>query len=189
MTTRSAVPMRRANAPVFVDSSGVVWVGAGYTRSGGGIVRFIPGESAVGDKDSSDPVQETAVPAQDSVDEPSTTAGEQLSYDENTGLPLIADAEQVYSTDTVLNYWSNFDFERVRQFYLDEMLKIGWLLDVDENGNCRDDERCMGWHADYDDPKTQTFFFLRGEKGYITLNLIPENDQINIIFMINEPDE
>jgi len=47
----------------------------------------------------------------------------------------------------------------------------------------------MGWHADYNDPETQTFFFLKGEKGYFTLNLIPEGNQVNVIVSISEPAE
>ncbi|HAW52474.1 MAG TPA: hypothetical protein DCX54_09145, partial [Flavobacteriales bacterium] len=74
------------------------------------------------------------------------------------------------------------------EFYLTEMPNIGWPLDVDENGKCLDDDRCMGWHRDYNDPENQTFNFLKGEKGYVTLNLIPENGKVNVIFMINEPE-
>ena len=47
----------------------------------------------------------------------------------------------------------------------------------------------MGWHGDYNDPETQTFFFLKGEKGYITMNLIPEGNQVNVIFSVREPAE
>jgi ligand-binding sensor domain-containing protein len=187
-TTADGLPANNVNS-IFVDSSGTVWVGAGYTRSGGGIARFIPGDPQVENKESSTPAQDTSSSTPEPVDQPSASQGGQSSYDENTGLPLLADAEQVYSTEGLLNYWSSSDFVSIRQFYLDELPKIGWLLDVDENGNCRDDERCMGWAADYDDLERQTFFFLKGDKGYITLNLIPEDDQINVVFMINEPDE
>ena len=176
-TTADGLPANNVNA-VYVDSSGVVWVGAGFTRSGGGIARYIPGESVITESDPSEPAQESV--------EPAATVGE-TSYDENTGLPLIGDAEQVYSTDSVLNYWSNLEFIHVRDFYLAEMPKNDWLLDVDEDGNCRDDDRCMGWHGDYNDPETTTFFFLKGDKGYLTLNLISENGKINVIFMVNEP--
>ena len=178
-TTADGLPTNNINT-VFVNSAGVVWVGGGYTRSGGGIARFIPGEIISINTGDQEPGQ---AGTGDSVNPPSS-----IQYDENTSMPLYPDAEQVYSTDSVLNYWSNTNFVTLRDFYLTEMPNIGWLLDLDENGNCRDDNRCMGWHGGYDDPENQTFFFLKGDKGYITLNLIPEGSQINIIFSINEPE-
>jgi len=186
-TTADGLPANNLNA-VLVDSTGVVWVGGGYSRSGGGIARFIPGETA---GTITDPANaDNGKPAESGQPESeSTNSNGSVAYDENTGLPLSNDAEQVYSTDSVLNYWSNTDFASLRDFYLTELPNIGWLLDVDENGNCRDDDRCMGWHADYNDPKTQTFFFLKGEKGYFTLNLIREGNQVNVIVSINEPAE
>jgi len=179
-TTADGLPANNINA-VFVNSAGVVWVGGGYTRSGGGIARFIPGEGT--SNNTSD--QDTGPVETESSESPVSD----IQYDENTGMPLYPDAEQVYSTESVLNYWSNTDFATLREFYLAEMPNIGWLLDLDENGKCRDDDRCMGWHGGYDEPENQTFFFLKGEKGYVTLNLIPEDDKVNIIFMINEPDQ
>jgi len=185
-TTTEGLPTNNLYT-VLVDSTGVIWVGGGYTNSGGGITRIIPGETkgtstGIGDADS----EETSEPGQAASG--SSDSGS-VKYDQNTGLPLYKDAEQIYSTDSVLNYWSSADFSSLRAFYLTEMPKIGWQLDVDENGNCRDDNRCMGWHSDYSDPENQTFFFLKGEKGYITLNLIPEDNQVNVIFAVNEPAE
>jgi len=179
-TTADGLPADNINA-VFVDSDGVTWVGGGYTNSGGGIARFIPGETV--SIETSD--QE---PGQTGTGDSNSPSGN-VQYDENTGMPLYPDAEQVYSTDSGLNYWSNTDFAKLRDFYLTEMPNIGWLLDLDENGNCRDDDRCMGWHGGYEDPENQTFFFLKGDKGYVTLNLIPEGSQVNVIFGINEPDQ
>jgi len=185
-TTTEGLPTNNLYT-VLIDSTGVIWVGGGYTHSGGGLTRIIPGETkgmstGIGDADS----EETLEPGQ--TPSGSSDSGS-VKYDENTGLPLYKDAEQVYSTDSVLNYWSSADFSSLQAFYLTEMPKIGWQLDVDENGNCRDDNRCMGWHSDYDDPENQTFFFLKGEKGYIILNLIPEDNQVNVIFSVNEPAE
>ena len=179
-STVNGLPAININA-VFVNSSGVVWVGGGYTRSGGGIARFIPGETTSNNTSDQDtgPVEEAGG---------SESPIGEVKYDENTGMPLYPDAEQVYSTDSGLNYWSNTDFATLREFYLTEMPNIGWPLDVDENGKCLDDDRCMGWHRDYNDPENQTFNFLKGEKGYVTLNLIPENGKVNVIFMINEPE-
>lgn len=179
-TTADGLPTNNLNA-VFVDSAGVVWVGGGYTRSGGGIARFIPGEMTSNNSSSQD-----AGPVESEGSE--NPVGD-VQYDKNTGMPLYPDAEQVYSTESVLNYWSNTDFATLREFYLTEMPNSGWLLDLDENGNCRDDDRCMGWHGGYDDPENQTFFFLKGKRGYVTLNLIPEGDKVNVIFGINEPDQ
>jgi len=179
-TTADGLPTNNITT-VLVNSAGIVWVGGGYTRSGGGIARFIPGEATsnnTSDQDT-DPVKEAG-----SLENP---VGD-VQYDQNTGMPLYPDAEQVYSTESVLNYWSNTDFATLREFYLTEMPNIGWLLDLDENGKCRDDNRCMGWHGGYDDPENQTFFFLKGEKGYVTLNLIPDGGKINVIFSINEPE-
>ena len=185
-STADGLPANNVNT-IFVDSTGVVWVGGGYSHSGGGIARYIPGavdKSAPATDETNDAETESS-PAESGGANPGGAA----EYDENTGMPLYPDAEQVYSTDTVLNYWSATDRSSLREFYQTEMPNIGWLLDLDENGNCRDDERCMGWHGEYDDPETQTFFFLKGDKGYVTLNLIPEDGKVNVIFMINEPAE
>ena len=185
-STADGLPANNINA-VFVNSAGVVWVGAGYTRSGGGIARFIPG---VADQQAPDSAETNDSETESSSDESgsvNSSSGE-LKYDENTGMPMYPDAEQVYSTESGLNYWSNADFATLREFYLTEMPNIGWPLDVDENGKCLDDDRCMGWHRDYNDPENQTFNFLKGEKGYVTLNLLPEDGKINVIFMINEPE-
>ena len=185
-STHDGLPANNINT-VFVDSTGVVWVGGGYSRSGGGIARFIPGEA---DKSAPAPAgTNDTEPEASPAESGSANSGGAVTYDENTGMPLYPDAEQVYSTDSGLNYWSNTDFATLREFYLTEMPNIGWPLDVDENGKCLDDDRCMGWHRDYNDPENQTFNFLKGEKGYVTLNLIPENGKVNVIFMINEPAE
>ena len=185
-STVDGLPANNLNT-VFVDSAGVVWVGGGYTKSGGGIARFIPGEMSAQPDPQPEGNDDNAESSQAESGGPSASGG--INYDKNTGMPLFPNAEQVYSTDSVLNYWSTADRASLREFYLTEMPNIGWLLDIDENGNCRDDDRCMGWHADYNDPETQTFFFLKGDKGYITMNLIPENGKTNVIFMINEPAE
>lgn len=187
ITTAEGLPANNVNT-VFVDSSGVVWVGGGFTRSGGGIARFIPGET-MGNAPSSDGTSGEATTGADPAESGSDDSNGSVKYDENTGLPLYPDAEQLYSTESVVNYWSNTDFATLRDFYLTEMPKVGWLLDLDENGNCRDGNRCMGWHGGYDDPENQTFFFLKGEKGYITMNLIPEGNQVNILLGVNEPAE
>ena len=134
---------------------------------------------------------ETDNPAESESSAPENQTGPETStqatYDKNNGLPIYPDAEKLYSTDTNLNYWSNADLATLRQFYMTELPKMEWLLDVDENGKCRDDDRCMGWHEDYSDPAAQTFFFLKREKGYLTMNLIPEGSQVNVVILINEP--
>ena len=187
-TTADGLPANNLNT-VLVDSTGVVWVGGGYSRSGGGIARFIPGETPANTTDLPD--ADSNEPAESGQAEPGSAGSSSgpVKYDENTGLPLYHQAEQVYSTESVLNYWSSADFASLREFYLTEMPEIGWQLDVDENGNCRDDDRCMGWSTDYSDPENQTYFFLKGEKGYVTMNLIPEGNQINVILGVNEPAE
>ena len=183
-STADGLPANNIN-DVFVDSSGILWVGAGFTNSGGGLARYIPGKAtSVKPEPSNASGNDAQGSGQDQPSNPSSDSG--LKFDSNTSLPLFPDASQVYSTDTNLNYWSDADLASIREFYLTEMPNIGWVLDVDENGKCRDDDRCMGWTADYSDPSTQTFFFLKGEKGYLTMNLIPENGQINVLFLINE---
>jgi ligand-binding sensor domain-containing protein len=186
-TTAEGMPANNLQS-VFVDSLGVVWVGGGYTRSGGGIARYIPGETS--GSGVTPPIAEEEDNSSGDQNQPTRpSSGGSVEYDQNTGLPIYIDSEQVYSTDSVLNYWSGADRGSLREFYLAEMPKIGWLLDVDESGNCRDDDRCMGWSTDYNDPENQTFFFLKGEKGYLTLNLIPEGNQVNVIMLISEPAE
>ncbi len=177
ITTADGLPTNNINA-VYIDKSGTVWVGGGFTNSGGGIARFIPGQTSTLNPPA------TAEPYADQTS-PKTSA--QAKFDENNGLPIYADAEKLYSTESNLNYWSNSDLATLRQFYLSEFPKIEWLLDIDENGNCRDEDRCMGWHGDYSDSANRTFFFLKGEKGYLTMNLIPEGNQVNVVILINEP--
>ena len=104
------------------------------------------------------------------------------------GMPMMANAKDVYETETSLNYMVKAKLTQAREFYLAELPKVGWLLDLDEKGKCRDDDRCMGWHGGYDDPATSTFFFLKGETGYLTLNLVEEGSQLNVIIGIT-PDE
>jgi len=73
----------------------------------------------------------------------------------------------------------------VRDFYLTELPKIGWLLDLDENDKCRDNDRCMGWHNDYSDPNNPNWFFIQGDHAYLTMNLIEEGGRVNVIIGID----
>jgi hypothetical protein len=106
-------------------------------------------------------------------------------YDQNTKLPMIPDAHDIYSNEDTLNYWTNSSFEATRDFYLKYLPLAGWLLDLDENGKCRDNDRCGGWHGGYDDPDTSTWFFIQGERAYLTLNLIREGYRVNVIIGID----
>jgi hypothetical protein len=105
--------------------------------------------------------------------------------DQKSGLPVMAGAQELYATDLLMNYAVETDLTSARQFYMTELPKLGWLLDLDDKGKCRDNERCMGWHAGYIDPKTTTFFFLQGEHAYLTLNLLEKGGQINVVATID----
>ena len=108
-----------------------------------------------------------------------------VTLDAQTSLPVMEGAQNLYSTEDTLNYWVKADLNAGREFYLAELPKIGWLLDLNEKGKCRDNDRCMGWHGGYDDPKTTTFFFLQGDHAYLTLNFIEDNGQLNVIVGID----
>jgi len=108
-----------------------------------------------------------------------------VTLDAKSGLPVMESATDLYSTDTSLNYYVKTNLATARAFYTTELPKLGWLLDLDEKGKCRDNDRCKGWHGGYDDPKTTTFFFLMGDHAYLTLNFIEENGRINVIIGID----
>lgn len=189
VSTVDGLPTNNLNA-VHVDQLGTIWVGGGYTDGGGGIARYVPG----GELTSISPepiVQPTQTPQKPQApQEPqlpkATVAANGVIYNEITGLPMLSDAEDIYADkDSVLNYWTPSFFETARDFYLRELPKVGWLLDLDENGKCRDNDRCMGWHGGYDDPENSTWFFIKGEHAYLTLNLIEEGVRVNVILSIN----
>jgi hypothetical protein len=107
-------------------------------------------------------------------------------YDSASGLPMLSDAQVVSSSAENLLYTTGADLATLQDFYLANLPLTGWLLDLDENGKCRDDDRCMGWHGGYTDAST-TYFFLSGEHAYLTLNFVPEGDRYQVIALI-DPD-
>jgi hypothetical protein len=102
-----------------------------------------------------------------------------------SGLPILPGAADITSRTDLLNYWVSMDRLAVRDFYLTELPKIGWLLDLDENDKCRDNDRCMGWHNDYSDPNNPNWFFIQGDHAYLTMNLIEEGGRVNVIIGID----
>jgi hypothetical protein len=109
----------------------------------------------------------------------------ETELDSKTGLPVMEGATDKYATDTTLNYTVKASLADARAFYLAELPKISWLLDLDDKGKCRDNDRCMGWHGGYDDPATTTFFFLQGEHAYLTLNFVEAKGSLNVILGID----
>ncbi|MBN1537945.1 MAG: hypothetical protein JW908_14495 [Anaerolineales bacterium] len=185
ISTVDGLPTNNLNT-VHIDQLGTVWVGGGYTDGGGGIARYVPGgELTSAAPEPAPDIQVTQAPEAPTA--PKVTAGvDGVIYDEITGMPMLPDAEDIYAEkDNVLNYWTPSFFETARDFYLRELPKAGWLLDLNENGKCRDNDRCMGWHGGYDDPETSTWFFIKGEHAYLTLNLIQEGVRVNVILAID----
>lgn len=183
LSTVDGLPTNNLNT-VHVDQLDTVWVGGGYTDGGGAVARYVPGGELIAA--SPEPViQVTQVSeAPKSTQKAGAVSG--VIYEEITGLPMLLDAEDIYADkDSVLNYWTPSFLETARDFYLRELPAIGWILDLDKNGKCRDNDRCMGWHGGYDDPETSTWFFLKGESAYLTLNLIEEIGRVNVVLSIN----
>jgi ligand-binding sensor domain-containing protein len=179
-STEDGLPTNNLNT-VYIDQLGTIWVGGGYTDGGGGIARYVPG----GELTTASPEPVIQVTQVTKATQAAVAVGGVI-YDEITGLPMLPDAEDIYADkDSVLNYWTPSFLETARDFYLGELPKVGWLLDLDENGKCRDNDRCMGWHGGYDAPDTSTWFFIQGEDAYLTLNLIEEGVRVNVILSIN----
>lgn len=179
LTTLDGLPTNNLNA-VFVDKLGTVWVGGGYSDAGGAIARFVPGEA----KAPATPVTNATIAAPATTQAVPQETPQSTRYDPNTGLPLFPDADEIYSTEDSLNYWSLSSFESLRDFYLEQLPYKGWLLDIDEDGNCYDKDRCMGWHG-YGESDNSTWFFLQGEHAYLTLNLLREGYRVNVIISID----
>jgi hypothetical protein len=114
-----------------------------------------------------------------------TTGGSDWVIEEKSGLPMLADGELVNSNEELLLYYSNADLATLQDFYLTHLPEVGWLLDIDENGKCRDNDRCMGWHSDYSDPTTTTYFFLQGDHAYLTLNFVQDGSRWQVILSID----
>jgi hypothetical protein len=191
ITPEHGLPATNVNTLV-VDDKGAVWIGAGYTNSGGGLARYVPGSVPPGENAAKPPVnkkdepkEESSKPVKEETKKPAKPSSSKVTLSEN-GWPVMPNATDLYESDTTLNYMVKAKLSQAREFYLEEFPKTGWLLDLNEKGKCRDNNRCMGWHGGYDDPQTTTFFFLKGEKGYLTLNFIEEGSKINVIIGLSE---
>jgi ligand-binding sensor domain-containing protein len=191
ITPEHGLPATNVNTLV-VDNKGAVWIGAGYTNSGGGLARYVPGsvppgetaaKPSVNKKDETE--EESSKPVKEETKKPAKPSSSKVTLSEN-GWPVMPNATDLYESDSTLNYMVKASLKQAREFYLEEFPKTGWLLDLDEKGKCRDNDRCMGWHGGYDAPQTTTFFFLKGEKGYLTLNFIEEGSKINVIVSLSE---
>jgi hypothetical protein len=103
-------------------------------------------------------------------------------------LPIFSSAKNVnYQDEKIISYTVNdSNRQEVLDFVLDELGKIGWQLDVDEDGNCRDDGRCMSKMAglDYDAPDNALWFFIHPDSSdaVMTLTLV-ESSGIVVVAM------
>ncbi|RPI30912.1 MAG: hypothetical protein EHM70_12720 [Chloroflexota bacterium] len=95
-------------------------------------------------------------------------------------IPVYEGAEEVMSFDGMLSFLVSADRAAVRDFYLEELPKLGWQLDLDENGNCVDENRCMGQFFNYDDPENLTWGFIQGEDAQLNLTIINEGDKLRV---------
>lgn len=191
ITPEQGLPATNVNT-LIVDDRGAVWIGAGYTNSGGALARYIPGSTPIvaTTPNQSESKPKPDQPAQSDEAQPTQPAKPSTSSAQRSknGLPMMANAQDVYETDTSLNYMVKAKVAQGRDFYLAELPKVGWLLDLDEKGKCRDNNRCMGWHGGYADPDNTTWFFLKGKQGYLTLNLIEGGSKLNVIIGITPDD-
>jgi hypothetical protein len=72
-------------------------------------------------------------------------------------------------------------------YILTELDGIGWLLDVDENGNCRDETRCTSKYdgVDYSDPENDLWFFIPPESSSAYLMLILSEESGTVYVTMN----
>ncbi len=72
-------------------------------------------------------------------------------------------------------------------YVLTELEGMGWLLDVDENGNCRDEARCTSVMdgVDYTDPENDLWFFVPPDSSDVYLMLILTEDNGNVYVTMN----
>jgi hypothetical protein len=96
-------------------------------------------------------------------------------------LPIFPTAEYVnYPTPMTLVYSvSSNDRQEVLDFVLENLAGIGWLSDVDENGNCRDADRCLSKQTglDYGSADNQLWYFIHpdSQDSLLTLWQMEEN--------------
>lgn len=90
-------------------------------------------------------------------------------------LPIFPSAENVtYQDENILSYTvSDSTRQDVLNYILAELEGIGWLTDVDEDGNCRNVATCLSKLAelDYDSPDNVLWYFIHVESPDTTLTL------------------
>jgi hypothetical protein len=74
--------------------------------------------------------------------------------------------------DDFIFYTVEADVQTVVEFYFDELIGLGWSLDIDDNGTCFDAFRCIGEYQDYDDPDNFTWGFILGESEFLMLTVM-----------------
>jgi hypothetical protein len=90
-------------------------------------------------------------------------------------LPIFESAANInYQDEMILSYTvSGSTRQEVLDFILAELEGIGWLTDVDEDGNCRNAANCLSSLAglDYDSPENVLWYFIHVESPDSTLTL------------------
>jgi hypothetical protein len=102
-----------------------------------------------------------------------------LSIRNIQNLPVFPTAENVTRDDYTLAFSiTGGDRLVVRDFYLAELPRLGWQLDMDADGNCIDKNRCMAKLMDlhYTSPNNVQWFFIDRD-GLLSL-LITEQDGV-----------
>jgi len=74
--------------------------------------------------------------------------------------------------------------QEVLDFLLEDLAGINWLLDVDENGDCRDEARCLSKQIglDYGSPDNQVWYFIHTDSpdAVMILVLYEENGVVMV---------
>ncbi|MFZ6030077.1 MAG: hypothetical protein ACOYYS_20365 [Chloroflexota bacterium] len=120
-------------------------------------------------------------PSSASEDDPSSSGDGLDAWEDVKALPVYPSASTVtYTEDIGLTYMVNGgDRQEVLDFLYEELDQLGWLLDVDEDGNCRNEDNCMSkfMNLDYDAPDNMMWFFVHTDAldAALTLTLVESN--------------
>jgi hypothetical protein len=87
-------------------------------------------------------------------------------------IPIFPLAEGVDIMDDFIFYTVEADVQTVVEFYFDELIGLGWSLDIGDNGTCFDAFRCIGEYQDYEDPDNFTWGFILGESEFLMLTVM-----------------
>jgi hypothetical protein len=101
-------------------------------------------------------------------------------------LPIFPSAELVNYPDemTLLYSVNGSNRQEVLGFVLDNLNGLGWLLDVDENGNCLDENRCTSKLAglDYGSTDNELWYFIHPDSpdASLMLALVESNGAVMV---------